>query len=91
MTLIKEGQAKRILSSKRNKELSLRNIKWEFPDELIRISKEMKNQYETFIGIGRWKNINTKMACLVTNGEVIYLEPEIIKVLFDSIQEGAGK
>ena len=87
---LKEDEAKRILSSR--KDLSLRSFKWDIPLDLRNIGKELKNNFrtETIIGLGRWNNQNVskknKFICIEQNGELIYLEPEIVKIMYNSIK-----
>lgn len=86
---ILEGTAKRILSQDR--ELSLKSYKWDVPTDLKEISKSDINRFQTFIGIGRWKSGNiekeTKFVCIAQRGELIYLEPSIVEILYNSLKE----
>jgi len=86
---IEEGKAKRILSN-RNK-LSVKNLDWDIPLDLKVISEEDKNYYQIFIGVGRWigdtKKQSTKFICIAKNGVTVFLEPEVIKLMYNSIKE----
>ena len=85
---IKEGEAKRLLSQE--KDFSVRSWEWDVPVDLLRKSSADVNKFQTFIGIGRWKrkdNKGNKFVCIAQRHEIIYLEPEIIKVLYNSLKE----
>ena len=86
---IKENKAKRIL--RYSKDLSLKNYDWDVPLDLMNIAKSDSNRFETFIGLGRWKSDNkkkqTKFICIAQRGELIYLEPRIIEIMYNSIKK----
>jgi hypothetical protein len=86
---LQEGKAKRILNSK--VDLSLKNYNWDVPRDLIELSKNDNYRFDTFIGLGRWIHTNpkytTKFICITKKGEVIYLEPRIIEIMYNSIKE----
>ncbi len=86
---IKEGEARRVIKSR--KELSVRKWNWDTPLELQGLNESMMNDFrsETMIGIGRWKNSNNIFICISNEGNLVYLEPEIIKILYNSIKNDA--
>jgi hypothetical protein len=87
---LKEGEAKRILTSKKDKDLSLKSWKWDVPTDLMKISQADINRFETFIGLGRWnvsKGRGRKFICIAYRGNSIYLEPEIVRILYNSIKD----
>ena len=85
---IKEQTAKRILKS--GKDLSIKDWEWDIPLDLMKISKVDINRDETFIGVGRWNSDTerkrTKFICISQKGELVYLEPEIVKIMYNSIK-----
>lgn len=85
---LQQDKAKRILSGK--DDLSLRNYDWDVPLDLSNISKADKNRFETFIGMGRWNMGNgkkgKKFICISKRGELIYLSPRTVKVMYNSIK-----
>jgi len=86
---LQEHKAKRILSER--KDLSLKDYNWENPLDLKKVSEADINRFETFIGLGRLKNNKkekqTKFICIAQKGELIYLEPELVKIIYNSIKE----
>ena len=86
---LEEDKAKRILGCRND--LSIQNWNWDAPLDLQNISKADVNRWETFIGLGRWKGStkkqSTKFICIAQRGELIYLEPEIVKILYNSIKD----
>lgn len=58
--------------------LSKRIVHWRVPDNLAVLSRKNK---KTYIGIGKWININRKYCVIAKNGELIYLEKELLKVI----------
>ena len=85
------GKAKRILSSKKDKDLSLQDYKWDVPLDLKYLSSNDSNRHEVFIGVNRWVKDNeksgNKFICIAHRGELIYLEPEIVRILYNSIKD----
>lgn len=83
---IKEDEAKRII--KNGKELSVKSFKWNVPLDLNEITRFKQG---TIIGIGRWNAFSlknrTKFVCISQGNEIIYLEPRIIRVIYNSIKE----
>jgi len=79
-------KAKRILVNR--EELSLRNYNWDIPLDLREISLKSINNFrtETFIGLGEWRNTKKKFICIAQNKELIYLQPEIVKIMYNSIK-----
>ncbi len=86
---LKEDKARRILRSRND--LSMEEWDWDTPLDLKHISEADINRHKTFIGLGRWihddKKKRTKFICIAQRGELIYLEPEIVKILYNSIKE----
>ena len=86
---LEEDKAKRILGCRND--LSLKNWNWDTPLDLQNISKADVNRFETFIGLGRWQHEEEKkrkkFICIAKKGELIYLEPEIVKILYNSIKD----
>ena len=86
---LKKGEAKRII--KNGKDLSIKDFKWDIPLDLKDIAKSDVNKFETFISLGRWKNSyekrQTKFILIARKRELIFLEPEIIKIMYNSIME----
>ena len=82
-------KARRILGTRND--LSMKEWDWDSPVDLYEISKADVNRHETFIGVGRWRSDNkkrrTKFICIAKRGELIYLEPEIVKILYNSIKD----
>ncbi len=86
---LKEDEARRVLRS--GKELSTRKWKWDAPMELQDINKSLMNNFrsETMIGLGRWKNTKELFICISNEGNLTYLTPEIVKIMYNSIKHDA--
>lgn len=85
---LEEDKAKRLINN--GKDLSIKSWKWDVPYDLQKLSKVDCYRFDTFIGLGRWnvsKSKGSKFIVIAKRGELIYLEPEIIKVLYNSIKE----
>lgn len=91
---IKEGAAKRILRQQAHSKngLSKKDYMWDVPIDLSKTSEADCNRWETFIGIGRWKSSNatrqTRFVLIAKRGELIYLEPKIVEIIYNSLKEG---
>ena len=79
------NKAKRIVNNDKN--LSKKDFIWNVPKDLIKLSTKDKFEFRTFIGIGRWDNNNKPFACVVKEGKIIYLEKEIVEILYNSIKD----
>ena len=76
-----EGKARRLIKDR----LSRSVINWDVPIDL-RNSISQEKHFQTFVSLGKWKNNDKKFILISQEGHLIYLEKEIVKLLWEAVK-----